>query len=663
MTKVDELCINTIRMLSIDAVQKANSGHPGMPMGDADMAYVLWTKFLRHNPRDPRWHNRDRFILSAGHGSMLLYSLLYLTGHKITLEDIKAFRQFDSNTPGHPEYNIDHGVEVSTGPLGYGFAAGVGMAMAQKYLADLFNKPDLKIIDYNIYAIVSDGDVMEGISYEAASLAGHLQLDKLVYLYSFNSNTIDGSTDLTFTEDVGKRFEALRWHVQRVDGYDLEAIEQAIDAARNEHTMPSMIIVDTHLGYGSPNKQDNPDIHGAPLGEEELRLTKEHFNWPPEPFHVPDEVLAHCRTAVDKGHELQQAWLRLLKEYEAKYPADYTRWKDVIAGKFVDGWKEALPLYGLDSPMVATRTVSGKVLNIVNDYIPQMLGGSADLAPSNMTYLPKYDIFAPGRSCKNIHFGIREFSMAAITTGMALSHSLIPYCGTYLVFSSYMMAAIRMSALMKARVLYILTHDSIGVGEDGPSHHPIEQLTALRAIPDLTVIRPADANETVTAMRYILEHPNGPVALVLTRQAVPVIDRVKYNSHEGLTKGAYILADSGAHPDLIIMASGSEVHLAIGAYEQLSKESVAVRVVSVPSFELFERQSAQYKESVLPIDVEHRIAIEAGATLCWYKYVGLRGKVIGIDRFGISAPSKQLFEYFGLTVNNVLKTASELLKG
>ncbi|MBF0539775.1 MAG: transketolase [Nitrospirae bacterium] len=663
MTKVDELCINTIRMLSIDAVQKANSGHPGMPMGDADMAYVLWTKFLRHNPRDPHWYNRDRFILSAGHGSMLLYSLLYLTGHKITLDDIKSFRQFGSNTPGHPEYNIDHGIEVSTGPLGYGFAVGVGMAMAEKYMADLFNKPRLNIIDYNIYAIVSDGDVMEGVSYEAASLAGHLQLDKLVYLYSFNSNTIDGSTDLTFTEDVGKRFEALRWHVQRVDGYDLEAIEQAIDAARRERTMPSIIIVDTHLGYGSPNKQDNPDIHGAPLGAEELRLTKEHFNWPKEPFHVPEEVLAHCRIAVDKGHELQQAWLGLLQEYEGRYPSDYARFKDVMAGRFMAGYRDVLPVYGLDSPMVATRTVSGKVLNSVNDFIPQMLGGSADLSPSNMTYLPKYDIFAPGKSCKNIHFGVREFSMAAITTGMALSNTLRPYCGTYLVFSSYMMAGIRMSALMKARVLYVLTHDSIGVGEDGPSHHPIEQLTALRAMPNLTVIRPADANETVTALQYILEDSTGPVALILTRQAVPAIDRVKYSSCDGLKRGAYILADSGAHPELILIAAGSEVHLAIDAYEQLLKASVAVRLVSMPSFDLFEQQSDQYKESVLPIDVDNRIAIEAGATLCWYKYVGLRGKVIGIDRFGISAPSKHLFEYFGLTVKDIMRKANELLKG
>ncbi|MBF0344181.1 MAG: transketolase [Nitrospirae bacterium] len=662
MTKIDELCINTIRMLSIDAVQKANSGHPGMPMGDADMAYVLWTKFLRHNPQNPHWHNRDRFILSAGHGSMLLYSLLYLTGHKITLEDIKAFRQFGSHTPGHPEYCPDYGIEVSTGPLGYGFAVGIGMAMAEKYLADLLNKPGLNIIDYNIYAIVSDGDVMEGLSYEAASLAGHLQLGKLVYLYSFNMNTIDGSTDLTFTEDVGKRFEALKWHVQYVDGYDLSAIEKTISAAKQELDRPSIIIVNTHLGYGSPNKQDNPDIHGAPLGQEEIRLTKENLKWPYEPFYVPEEVLRHCRQAVDRGHELEQGWLDLLEQYKEKYPYDYAQWQDLEAGRFKEGWKDALPRYELDSPMIATRTVSGKFLNAVANFMPQLLGGSADLSPSNMTYLNKYDIFIPGRSCKNIHFGVREFSMAAITTGMSLSNLLVPYCGTYLVFSSYMMAAIRMSALMKARVLYILTHDSIGVGEDGPSHHPIEQLTALRAIPDLTVIRPADANETITAMQYAMENLNGPVALVLTRQTVPVTDTVKYASSENLTKGAYVLADSGANPDLILIAAGSEVHLAVVAYEQLLKDSVAVRLVSMPSFALFERQSREYKESVLPIDVEKRIAIEAGATLSWYKYVGLKGKVIGIDTFGTSAPAKQLFEHFGLTVKNVLKTAYELLK-
>ncbi|MBF0553837.1 MAG: transketolase [Nitrospirae bacterium] len=663
MTKVlDELCINTIRMLSIDAVQKANSGHPGMPMGDADMAYALWTKFLKHNPSNPHWFNRDRFVLSAGHGSMLLYSLLHLTGYDISLNDIKNFRQFESKTPGHPEYNVDTGIEVSTGPLGYGFAVGVGMAMAERYLAETFNRPGFNVVDYNIYAIVSDGDIMEGVSYEAASIAGHLKLGKIIYLYSSNNTTIDGSADITFTEDVAKRFEAMNWHVEQVDGYKLPAIEKALAKAKEEKKRPSIIIATTHLGYGSPNKQDISDIHGAPLGEEEVRLTKEHFGWPQKTFYIPKEVTKHCRQAVDNGKKEEAEWNALLKKYRSKLPELAVLFEQFMSGKLNGTWKSVLPQFDATSGMIATRSASGNVLNAISEEIPNLIGGSADLSPSNMTYLKKHGRYGQSKVGRNIHFGIREFAMGAILTGMALNKSLIPYGGTYLVFASFMYPAIRMSALMKAHVIYILTHDSIGVGEDGPSHHPIEQLTTLRLIPNLLVIRPADANETVKAWEIAMEYEGGPVALILTRQSVPVLDRKIYASDEGVRQGAYVLADSGRAPELILIASGSEVHQALGAYVQLLKEGVAVRCVSMPCFSLFEKQSAEYKESVLPISVHRRLAIEAGSTLGWYKYVGLHGDVVGIDAFGISAPAKQLFEHFGFTVENVLRHARALLE-
>jgi transketolase len=661
MTKLDELSINTIRMLSIDAVQKANSGHPGMPMGDADMAYVLWTKFLRHNPSNPRWFNRDRFVLSAGHGSMLLYSLLHLSGYDISLNDIKNFRQFGSKTPGHPEYDLDTGIEVSTGPLGYGFAVGVGMAMAERYLAETFNRPGFNVVDYNIFGIVSDGDIMEGVSYESASIAGHLKLGKIIYLYSSNSTTIDGSTDLTFTEDVAKRFEAVNWHVEQVDGYNMPAIERALTRAKEEKKKPSLIIATTHLGYGSPNKQDISDIHGAPLGEEEVRLTKEHFGWPQKTFYIPKEVIKHCREAVERGKKYEAEWTALLKKYKSKLPELSVMLEQFMSGKLNGTWKDALPRFDATSGMIATRSASGNVINAISEEVPNLMGGSADLSPSNMTCLKKQERYGRAKVGRNIHFGVREFAMGSILTGMALSKSLIPYGGTYLVFSSFMYPAIRMSALMKAHVIYILTHDSIGVGEDGPSHHPIEQLTTLRLIPNLLVIRPADANETVKAWEIALEYEGGPVALVLTRQSVPVLDRKVYASDEGVRQGAYVLADSGRPPELILIASGSEVHQALGAYVQLLKEGVAARCVSMPSFALFEKQPAEYKESVLPQSVHKRLAIEAGSTLGWYKYVGLHGDVIGIDAFGVSAPAKQLFEHFGFTVENVLKRARALL--
>ncbi|MCG6551972.1 MAG: transketolase [Candidatus Magnetominusculus sp. LBB02] len=661
MTKIDELCINTIRMLSIDAVQKADSGHPGMPMGDADMAYVLWTKFLKHSPSNPHWFNRDRFILSAGHGSMLLYSLLHLTGYEISLNDIKNFRQFGSKTPGHPEYDVDTGIEVSTGPLGYGFAVGVGMAMAERYMSETFNRPGFNVVDYNIYAIVSDGDIMEGVSYESASLAGHLKLGKLIYLYSSNNATIDGSTDLTFSEDVAKRFEAMGWHVEQVDGYKLPAIEKAISRAKEEKKRPSLIIANTHLGYGSPNKQDISDIHGAPLGDKEVELTKQHFGWPQKTFYVPKEVAKHCRQAIEDGKKEEADWNSLLKKYKTKMPELAVQFEYFMGGKLNSTWKNALPHFDTASGAIATRSASGNVLNALSEEIPNLIGGSADLSPSNMTCLKKHGRYGQSKVGRNIHFGIREFAMGAVLTGMALSKSLIPYGGTYLVFSSFMYPSIRMSALMKAHVIFILTHDSIGVGEDGPSHHPIEQLTTLRLIPNLLVMRPADANETVKAWELALEYEGGPVALVLTRQSVPVIDRKQYASHEGLAKGAYVLADSGKPPELILIASGSETHLALGAYVQLLKEGVAVRCVSMPSFALFEKQSAEYKESVLPLKVKKRLAVEAGSSLGWHKYVGLDGEVLGIDTFGISAPAKQLFEHFGFTVENVLKRARALL--
>jgi transketolase len=653
-------------MLSADAVEKANSGHPGAPMGDADMAFILWTKFLKHNPSNPKWPNRDRFVLSAGHASILLYTLLYLTGYDISLSDIKNFRQMGSKTPGHPEYDLDHGVELSTGPLGFGFAVGVGMAMAEKFLADYFNRPGFNVVDYNIYGIVSDGDVMEGVASEAASLAGHLGLGKLIYLYSDNQTTIDGNTNLTFSEDVGKRFEAYNWHVEHVDGYHLIKIEDAINAAKREKNRPSLIIAKTHLGYGSPTKQDMADIHGAPLGEEELRRTKENLGWPQKNFYVPKDVLKFYRQAQGVGKKEEEKWNALFKKYRAKHPEPAAQWDIFSSGFPVGDWKKHKPFFPVESKSVATRSASSNVLNSVAEAIPNLLGGSADLSPSNMTFLKKYGRFTREKADRNIHYGVREFAMAAATCGLALSKMLIPYCGTYLVFSGYMLPAVRMAAMMKLRAIFILTHDSIGVGEDGPSHHPIEQLVILRSVPGLTVIRPADANETVAAYELAFENPEGgPVIMALTRQRVPVIDRSKYASHEGLKQGAYVLADAkpGKQPEIILIATGSEVHIALEAYEKLKAEGAAIRLVSMPSFELFDAQPQDYRDSVLPPEVEKRLAVEAGSTLCWYKYVGLKGAVIGIDQFGISAPAEELFKHFGFTAENVIKTVREMMKG
>ena len=661
-TNIDELCINTIRMLSADAVQKANSGHPGMPMGDAAMAYVLWTKFLKHNPKNPIWHNRDRFVLSAGHGSMLLYSLLHLTGHKISLDDIKNFRQWESPTPGHPEYCPECGIETTTGPLGQGFATGVGMAMAEKYLSDTFNKPGFPVVDYNIYGIVSDGDLMEGVSSEAASLAGHLKLGKIVYLYSDNKITIEGSTDLAFTEDVFKRFAAYDWHVQRVEGDDLKGIEKAIANAKKEKNKPSIILVRTHIGCCSPNKQDTADVHGSPLGEEELKLTKEKLGWPDKKFYIPKEALYHMRKAVPGGKKNESAWKTLFSRYVKKYPALAEKWSAFSSGKLPEGWEALLPVFKPTDGPIATRSASGKVLNAIADALPNLIGGSADLAPSNNTHLKKYSDFGPEKAGRNIHFGVREHAMAAALNGMALSRMLIPYGGTFLVFSDYMRPAIRLAALIGTHVIYVFTHDSIGLGEDGPTHQPIGHLTSLRAMPHLNVIRPADANETAEAWKVALKDSDRPHALILSRQNLPVIDRKKHASAAGLSKGGYILSDSKGTPDIILLSSGAEVHLILAAAEILRKSGTNVRVVNMACFELFESQPAAYKNRVLPPEVEKRVAVEAGATLGWHRYVGLKGEVIGIDRFGASAPAKVLFEKFGFSIDNIVNQSKKLLK-
>ncbi len=659
---LDELSINTIRMLSADAVQKANSGHPGMPMGDAAMAYVLWTRFLKHNPKNPFWQNRDRFVLSAGHGSMLLYSLLHLTGHRISLNDIKNFRQWESTTPGHPEYCLRCGIETTTGPLGQGFGTGVGMAIGQRYLADMFNKPGHKIVDYFIYAITSDGDMMEGISSEAASLAGHLGLGKLIYLYSDNKISIDGPTNLSFTENVGARFRAYKWHVQKVDGNDLKQVETAIRRAQKEIKRPSLIIARTHIGYGSPNKHDTADAHGAPLGEAELKLTKEQLGWPQKKFYIPQKALLHYRAAVAAGRKAENAWQNMFKKYKKHYPSLAKQWNMMKKGDQARSVRKYLPVFKPADGPLATRSASGKVLNNIADHVPQLIGGSADLTPSNNTYLKNYPNFNEKKGGRNLHFGVREHGMGAALNGMALSNMLIPYGGTFLIFSDYMRPAIRISALLETQVIYVFTHDSVGLGEDGPTHQPIGHLTSLRAMPGLTVVRPADANETAVAWEIALGHTHGPVALILTRQKLPVIDRKKYASASGLKKGGYILADTGKKPELILIASGSEVPLALAAFEQLAVEGKKVRVVNLASFELFDKQSTGYKNSVLPPAVEKRLAIEAASSLSMYKYVGLKGDIVGIDRFGASAPANVIFANLGFTVRNIVKRADRLLK-
>jgi transketolase len=661
---LDQLCINTIRTLVMDSVQKANSGHPGLPMGMADVAYVLWTRFLRHNPANPAWPNRDRFILSAGHGSMLLYSLLYLTGYDLPLEELKSFRQWDSLTPGHPEYRHTPGVETTTGPLGQGFANGVGFAVAERFLAATFNRPDFPILNHFTYAIVSDGDLMEGVSHEAASLAGHLGLGKLVYFYDDNEISIEGSTDIAFTEDVPARFRAYDWHVQELDAYDLEGIEAAIRAAQEEAERPSLIVCHAHIAYGSPNKQDSADAHGAPLGEEEVRLTKEALGWPADAqFVVPADALAAFRQAIKQGQQTEAEWRELFERYKEAYPEEAALLETLWTGELPGGWIETLPAFNLNDGPMATRNASGKVLNSIAGSLPTLIGGSADLAPSTKTFLNNVGEFQRGTPAgRNLRFGVREHAMGSILNGLALHGGVVPYGGTFLVFSDYMRPPVRLAAMMGLPVVFFWTHDSVWVGEDGPTHQPVEHIAALRAIPNLVVLRPADANETVAAWRIALERRDGPTALLLSRQKLPVLFETTQNPFEKVSRGGYILVESSGVSNALIVASGSEVHVALEARELLAEKGIGVRIVSMPSWELFDAQPVEYRDSVLPPPVKSRLAIEAGVTMGWEKYVGPAGDVIGLDRYGASAPYKVLMEKLGFTALAVAERVLQLLK-
>lgn len=661
---IEQACINTVRVLSADAVERAKSGHPGTPMGLAPVGHVLWTQSMNYSPANPGWANRDRFILSAGHACMLQYSFLHLTGYDVTLDDIKNFRQLHSKTAGHPEYGLLPGIEVTTGPLGQGFANGVGFGIAQKYIAGRYNKPGFKIFDYKIYVICSDGDLMEGITAEAASLAGHLQLGNLIYLYDDNHITIEGDTDLTFDEDVAKRFDAYGWHVQVVtDGNDTDAIAKAVSKAQLETNRPSLIKIRTHIGYGSPNKADTASAHGAPLGEGEVRLVKENLGFDPNKyFEVPDKVLNYYRDAGRRGAKKEEQWNELYKAFKQKYGQLANEYELLSRGGLPDGWKEKLPVFAAASGKIATRKASGKVLNAIADDLPTLIGGSADLAPSTDTNLNKYKSFSVTHPEGRIfHFGIREHVMGAVLNGMALSGCIIPYGATFLIFSDYMRPSIRLAAIMKLHTIFIYTHDSIGLGEDGTTHQPVEQLIGLRSVPGLTVIRPADANETAHAWRVALEHRAGPVALILTRQGVPVIDQQKYAKASELEKGAYILSESQGTPQIILIGTGSEVQLLVAAQEELKRGNIAARVVSMPSWELFEEQDEAYKEKIFPKKLRKRLAVEAGSVLGWGKYVTDEGDTIGIDRFGESAPGEEVMREYGFTVANVVSRAKVLI--
>lgn len=659
---LETLSINAIRMLAVDAVEKAQSGHPGTPMEAAPMAYELWTKFLRYNPKNPEWPNRDRFVLSAGHASMLLYAMLYLTGYDLSLDDIKQFRQFGSKTPGHPEYGHAPGVETTTGPLGQGFGTGIGMAIAQKFLANYFNRTDYPVFDYNIYAYCSDGDMMEGISSEAGSIAGHLKLDNLIYIYSDNHITIDGETSLTFTESVRTRFEAFGWFIQNIDGNDREAFDRSIENANRETERPSLIIARTHIGYGSPGKQDTPAAHGAPLGAEEVKRTKENLGWPLEPtFYVPDEVLKHFRDAGNRAAEKEAEWNERMRSYAKAFPDLAAELDRMLRGELPNGWQKSIPDLSKEAAM-ATRVASGKVLAALSNTIPNLLVGSADLAESTNTLLKDKGSFGKDPGGRNIHFGVREHSMGAILNGIALSKMVIPVGATFFIFSDYMRPAIRIGSLMKISPIYVFTHDSIGLGEDGPTHQPVEHLASLRAMPNLTVIRPGDATETAVAWEIAISRRQGPVALVLTRQKLPVIDRTKFPPAHLTAKGGYVLSDPpDRKPSLILMGSGSEVSLILKASEQLNQEGIATRVVSMPSWEIFDQQSRQYQEEVLPPAIKARISVEAGSTVGWKTYVGDQGLLIGMKTFGGSAPYEALMKHFGFTVENIVTKAKTLV--
>jgi transketolase len=663
--EIDQQCVNTIRTLSMDAVQRANSGHPGAPMGLAPAAYVLWTKILNHHPRNPGWLDRDRFVLSGGHASMLLYSLLFLTGYDMSLDDIKAFRQWGSKTPGHPEFGHTPGVETTTGPLGQGVANAVGMAMAERHLAARFNESDHQIVDHYTYLMCGDGDLMEGVASEAASLAGHLQLGKLICLYDDNKITIEGRTDIAFSEDVAGRFAAYGWQVLSVtDGNDLAAIETALLNARQETGKPSLIQLNTHIAYGSPNKQDTADAHGAPLGEEEVRLTKAAIGCDPnETFCVPQPALDHCREALVRGKAAEAAWMTRYDAYKKAFPEKASQWVDAVSGYLPEGWNAEIPNFLPADGPIATRSASGTVLNAIARNLPTLMGGSADLAPSNKTYLEGEQEFqADSYAGRNVRFGVREHAMASILNGLFVHHGIRPYGGTFLVFADYMRPAIRMACLMKLPVIYVFTHDSIAVGEDGPTHQPIEHLASLRAIPNLTVIRPADATETAEAWQQAMTTNDSPIALILSRQKLPVLERSSEKGQGNLSHGAYILSDTDNKPDVILIASGSEVHLAMGAQQELLKKNIAARVVSMPSWELFTKSAPSYKDHVLPPDIKARVAIEAGISMGWERFVGDMGVVVGIDQFGASAPGSTVLEKFGFQVGNVVAKAEALVR-
>jgi len=655
--ELDQLCINTVRALAIDAVQQAESGHPGTPMALAPLAYVLWQRHLRYNPANPDWLDRDRFVLSAGHACMLLYSVLYLTGYDLTLDEIKQFRQWGSRTPGHSEHGVTPGVEATTGPLGQGVGNAVGMAIAEAQLAALFNQPRHAIIDHYTYFLASDGDLMEGVSHEACSLAGHLQLGKLIGFYDDNRITIDGSTDLAFSDNTTRRFESYGWHVQKIrDGNDLKALDTAIAQAKRVTDRPSLIIVRTHIAWGSPHKQDTAEAHGAPLGADEVKATKQNLGWPSlEPFYVPDDALEQWRTAKARGAQLEADWKKKWDAYRPAHPDLATELERRLAGRLPPAWDAALPVFGPKDAQ-ATRAASGKVLNAIAAQLPELMGGSADLTASNNTEIKGGGVFSAGaRAGRNFHFGVREHGMGATLNGIALHRGFIPFGGTFLIFSDYMRPAIRLAALTQLRPIYVFTHDSIGLGEDGPTHQPIEQLATLRAIPNMTVIRPSDATEVVEAWRAAIMHRTGPVALILTRQKVAVVDRTKYAPAAGLHQGGYILADS-PNPDVVLMATGSEVELILGAYEKLKADGRRPRAVSMPCLEYFARQPESYRESVLPAGVR-RIAVEAAAPQSWYRWVGENGVIIGIERFGESAPYQRIYQEFGLTVERIVAEA------
>jgi transketolase len=663
---LDELCINTIRFLAVDAVQKANSGHPGAPMGAAAMAYILWHRFLKHNPNDPKWPDRDRFILSAGHASAMLYALLYLTGYDLSLQEIKHFRQWGSKTPGHPEYGLTPGVEVTTGPLGQGFANGVGMAIAERWLAEHYNRHGHNIIDHYTYAIVSDGDLMEGVSSEAASLAGTLRLGKLIYLYDDNDVSIEGSTDTTFTEDVAQRFQAYGWQViGPIDGLDTASVDSAIGMAQAEDSRPSLIICKTVIGYGSPNKAGTGSAHGEPLGEEEVTLAKEKLGWPyKEPFTIPPEVLSHFRQARERGKQQQEEWQTKLEAYRQSYPDEARQLEEDLSGELPSDWDSGLEnLFQNQDEPIATRQASGKVMNIISPRVHALVGGSADLAPSTKTILKDKGHFGPDDyHGHNLHFGVREHAMGAIASGMALHGGIIPYTATFLIFYDYMRPPVRLAALMRQRIIYIFTHDSVALGEDGPTHQPVEQLAGLRAVPNLTVLRPADATETVEAWRAALGRRQGPTALIFTRQKLPVLDRKELAPADGLQRGGYILWQATESPEVILIGTGSEVHIALEAGKLLEEKGISARIVSLPSWELFDAQPAEYKESVLPPKLRARVSMEAAATLGWERYVGSEGVAIGIDHFGASAPGRVIYEHFGLTAERMADEALRLLK-